>query len=106
MVDPVLEVDLENRLQNHRILTLEHLKAFHLTVSALMVELAAIRRATLQTKKSKSQYKLNLARAMREAKPLLEEAARSFDDQISSVIGQSQTRDHGLSQSAGAKIHC
>ena len=40
MEDPVLEVDVVNRLQNHAILTLEHLRALHLAVSALMVELA------------------------------------------------------------------
>jgi len=105
MEDPILEVDVVNRLQNQWILTLEHLKAFHLTVSTLMIELAAIRRTTIQTEKARSQYKLNLAKAMRQAKPLLDEAARSYDDQIRSVNSQMQTGDHGLSEADGAKFH-
>lgn len=105
MEDPALEVDVANRLQNHRILTLELLKSLHLTVSALMVELAAIRRTTIQTEKARSQYKLNLAKAMREAKPLLDEAALYYDDQIGSVDSQLQTSDHDLSEPAGAKFH-
>ena len=105
MEDPVLEVDVVNRLQNHTILTLEHLRAFHLAVSALMAELAAIRRTTIQIDKARTQYKLNLAKAMRKAKPLLDEAARSYDDQMGSVNTQMQNSDHGLSESAGAKIH-
>ena len=42
---------------------------------------------------------------MRKAKPLLDEAARSYDDQMGSVNTQMQNSDHGLSESAGAKIH-
>jgi hypothetical protein len=103
--DRALEPDLLNRLQNHTMLTLEHLKAFHLTVSALMIELAAVRRATIVTEKAKSQYQLNLATAMRQAKPLLDEAARSFDDQINSLNNQMQASGPGMSESAGPKFH-
>lgn len=105
MENPTSEVDIVNRLQNHMILTLEHLKAFHLTVSTLMVELAVVRRTTIVTEKARSQYKLNLAKAMREARPLLEEAARSFDDHINSVNSQMQASNHGLSESVGPKFH-
>lgn len=105
MEDPSLEVDFVKRLQNHMILALEQLKAFHLTVSSLMVDLAAVRRTTIVTEKANSQYRLNLAKAMREAKPLLDEAARSFDDQISSVNNQMRTSDRDLSESAGRKFH-
>jgi hypothetical protein len=103
--DPALEVDIVNRLENHMMHTLEHLKAFHLTVSTLMVELAAVRRTTIVTEKASSQFKLNLANAMRQAKPILDEAARSFDDQINSVHNQFQTGDRGLFRSAGPKFH-
>ena len=105
MEDPSLEVDVVNQLESHMMRTLEHLKAFHLTVSTLMVELAAVRRTAIVTEKARSQYKLNLAKAMRQAKPLLEEAARSFDDQINSVNDRAHTGEFGLSEPARPKFH-
>ena len=105
MENPSLEADIVNQLENHMVQTLEHLKAFHLTICTLMVELAAVRRTTLATEKAKSQFKLNLAEAMKEAQPLLEEAARSFDDQINSVCNRTHADEFGLSESAGPKFH-
>ena len=105
MGDPALEIEIVNQLENHMMRTLEHLKAFHLTVSTLMIELAAVRRTVIISEKAKSQYKLNLAKAMRQAKPLLEEAARSFDDQINSVTNRARAGEFGLSGSAGPKFH-
>lgn len=105
MEDPSFEVDIVNRLENHMVRTLEHLKAFHLTVSTLMIELAAVRRTAIGTEKARSQFKLNLANAMRQAKPLLDEAARSFDDQINSVNNQIQISDCNLLGSDGPKFH-
>ena len=105
MEDSALEADLVARLQNHMMQTLEHLKAFHLTVSTLMVELAAVRRTTIVTEKARSQYKLNLAEAMRQARPLLEEAARSFDDQINSVNHRTNSGEPGLAEAARPKFH-
>lgn len=105
MEDPSLEVDVVTQLDNHMMRTLEHLKAFHLALSTLMVELAAVRRTTLVTEKARSQYKLNLAKAMRQAKPFLEEAARSFDDQINSLNSRGHTREFGLSESIVPKFH-
>lgn len=105
MEDQALEAELLNQLQNHMTQTLEHLKAFHLTISTLMVELAAVRRTTITTRKVRSQYKVNLAKAMRQARPFLEEAARSFDVQINSVNDQVQTRDLGLPEAAPPKFH-
>ncbi|HET6930627.1 MAG TPA: hypothetical protein VFI45_09930 [Candidatus Acidoferrum sp.] len=103
--DPAQEMDLVNRLENHMLQTLEHLKAFHLTVSTLMIELAAVRKTTIVTEKAQSQYKLNLAKAMRQARPLLEEAARSFDDQINSVNNQTYNDGLGLPQADRPKFH-
>lgn len=105
MEDSALEADLVARLQNHMMQTLEHLKAFHLTVSTLMVELAAVRRTTIVTEKARSQYKLNLAEAMRQARPFLEEAARSFDDQINSVNNRPNSGEPGLPEAARPKFH-
>ncbi|HET7106917.1 MAG TPA: hypothetical protein VFI38_08910 [Candidatus Acidoferrum sp.] len=105
MQDPGLGVDLEERLQNHMMQTLKHLKAFHLTVSTLMIELAAVRQSTVATERARSQYKLNLAKAMREARPLLEEAARSFDDQINSVTDQKHTGELDLLEADRTKFH-
>lgn len=105
MEDPSLEVDIVSQLENHMVRTLEQLKAFHLTVGTLMVELAAIRRTTLVTEKARARYKLNLTQAMRQAKPLLEEAAKSFDDQINSVNDRAYSGECGFSEPAGPKLH-
>lgn len=105
MEDPALEVDIVSQLENHMVRTLEHLKAFHLAVGTLMVELAAVRRTTLVTEKARSQYQLNLAKAMRQAKPLLEEAAKSFDDEINSVNSRAHTSAFDLSEPTGPTFH-
>lgn len=105
MENSALEADLVDRLQNHMMQTLEHLKAFHLTVSTLMVELAAVSRTTIVTEKARSQYKHNLTEAMKQARPILEEAARSFDDQINAVNNQTNAGDLGLPEAGRPKFH-
>jgi hypothetical protein len=105
MQDQALDVDALECLKNHMITSLEQLKAFHLTVSALMIELSAIRRTTLITKKVKSRYEINLAKAIKKARPLLDQAVRSFDDQIDSVSRQMQSEEQQSSKMTATTLH-
>jgi len=91
MQDPDLQEDLIRRLEKHTIVSLKHLQALHLTVSALMIEVAAIRQAAFTSKRAQVRYKNQLAKAMKTARPILKEATDYFADQINSVSSHIQS---------------
>ena len=66
-MDQGLELDEVRCLGEQMLITLKHLKAFHLTISSVMIDMAAIRRTILNTPKLNSQCKRNLAHGLIES---------------------------------------
>jgi hypothetical protein len=86
MLDSNSELDETRDLKGRIVVSLQQLKAFHLTISAVMIDLAALRETVLTTPEMKSRYKKNLARAAKKSRPLVQEAMRSYDDLIHSTL--------------------
>ena len=85
MLDPAPEV---HEIQNvHELLlsTVKQVRALHATLSALMTDVAAIRRTFLHGRADMVRYKDNLQAAIETAKPLVDEAMQSYDDTIRQI---------------------
>jgi len=85
MRDPVLEVEEIHGLINHLVITLKDLKTLQMAISTLMVDMSAIRQTVLTTPATKSRYKKHLAESIKKARPLVNQAMRSYDNLIQNV---------------------
>ena len=77
-----------NRVQNvHDLLlsTVKQVRALHATLSALMTDVAAIRRTLLHGPADLVHYKDNLRSAIETAKPIVDEAMQSYDEMIRQI---------------------
>jgi hypothetical protein len=85
MRDPVLEVEEVQDLRNHLVIAFKDLKTLQMAISTLMVDMSAIRQAVLTTPATKSRYKKRLAGSMKKARPIINQAMRSYDNLIQNV---------------------
>ncbi len=87
MLDPDLQVDDAQNLQGYLLLTIKQVKSIHAVLSALMADVAAVRRTLLQNPAEMAEYRNNLRSTLEIAKPLVDEAMQSYDDMIRQMEG-------------------
>jgi hypothetical protein len=83
--NPDLQVDDVQNLQDFLLFTVKQVKSMHAVLSALMADVAAVRRTLLQDPAEIAHYKNNLRSAIETAKPLVDEAMQSYDDMIRQI---------------------
>ncbi len=93
MLDSALRAQEIPDLQEFLISTLKHVRTLHATLSAVMTDVAAIRRTLLEEPKDVLQYKSNLLAAIETAKPLVNEALQSYDEMIRQIQGFKEWRN-------------
>jgi broad specificity phosphatase PhoE len=85
MLDSALRAQEIPNLQEFLISTVRHVRTLHATLSAVMTDVAAIRRTLLEQPEDVLQYKSNLLAAIETAKPLVDEALESYDEMIRQI---------------------
>lgn len=93
MLNSALRVEEIPNLQEFLITTIKHVRTLHATLSALMTDVAAIRRTLLEQPANVAQYKSNLLEAIETAKPLVDEALESYDDMIRQIQSYEEWRN-------------
>lgn len=63
-------------------LAFEHIRALHVTIAAVMTDVAALRRVVTKSSKASGRYRRELAIAMATAKPLVATALRVYEEEI------------------------
>jgi hypothetical protein len=66
-------------------LAFEHIKVLHLTLAALMTDVAALRRVVLKGPKKSRLYRRTLASGVAKAKPLIAAAMHAYQDEIAHI---------------------
>lgn len=66
-------------------LAFEHIKALHLTLAALMTDVAALRRVVLKGPKNSKLYRRTLACGLAKAKPLVAAAMQAYQREIADI---------------------
>jgi hypothetical protein len=74
-------------LEDLLVATVRHLKALHATLSAVMVDVAALRQSVLIEPEDVSCYKGKIQKGTEIAKPLVNAAMRSYDEMIQRIAG-------------------
>ena len=82
MLTPALQDDDSQNLREFLALTVKQVKALHATLSAVMTDVAAMRRTLLEAPEHLAGYNRNLLVAIETAKPLVDTAMQSYDDMI------------------------
>ncbi len=85
MLNAALRTQEISNLQEFLICILQHVRTLHATLSAVMTDVAAIRRTLLEEPEDLLQYKSNLLAAIETAKPLVDEALQSYDEMIRQI---------------------
>jgi broad specificity phosphatase PhoE len=85
MLNAALRAQEIPNLQEFLICTLQHVRTLHATLSAVMTDVAAIRRTLLEEPEDVLHYKSNLLAAIKTAKPLVDEALQSYDEMIRQI---------------------
>ncbi len=93
MLDSALRTQEIPNLQEFLISTLQHVRTLHATLSAVMTDVAAIRRTLLEAPEDVLQYKSNLLAAIETARPLVDEALQSYDEMIRQIQGFKEWRN-------------
>lgn len=93
MLNTALQTEEVHNLQNFLLSTVRHVKSLHATLTALMTDVAAIRRTLLDEPGSVVEYKRNLRMAIQTAKPLVDEAMQSYDEMIRQIQGLEEWRN-------------
>jgi hypothetical protein len=65
--------------------TVQHVRALHATLSAVMVDVAALRQSVLNGAEDVNRYKERVKTGSDIAKPLVQAAMRSYDDMIRQI---------------------
>jgi hypothetical protein len=65
--------------------TVEHVKALHATLSAVMVEVAALRQTVVNEPNELARFDDNMKRATGAARPLVQSAMRSYDELVKQI---------------------
>jgi hypothetical protein len=69
-------------LQEFLAVTSGHVKSLHAAPTGLMTDMAALRKTILDDPEDLAQYRAHLRAAVETAKPLVDEAMRSYDEMI------------------------
>lgn len=85
MLNPAPGVHESQNVHELLLSTVKQVRALHATLSALMTDVAAIRRTFLHGRADMIRYKDNLQAAIETAKPLVDEAMQSYDDTIRQI---------------------
>jgi hypothetical protein len=82
MLNPAFEVHEAQNVHELLLSTVKQVRALHAPLSALMTDVAAIRRTLLQSREDMVHYKDHLRSAIETAKPIVDEAMQSYDEMI------------------------
>jgi hypothetical protein len=93
MLDSALRAHEIPNLQEFLISTVRHVRTLHATLSAVMTDVAAIRRTLLEQPEDVLQYKSNLLAAIETARPLVDEALQSYDEMIRQIQSLKEWRN-------------
>jgi hypothetical protein len=86
MPKPRLELQHRNELRTHLEAILGCVKSFHTTLSAVMADVAAIRKTVFEDAKSIELYRNHLKTTIATTKPMVEEAMLSYDYLMQEII--------------------
>ena len=93
MLNPALEVPQVENVHELLLSTVKQVRALHAAVSALMTDVAAIRRTLLHDPGDLVHYRDNLRSAIETAKPLVDEAMQSYDEMIRQMEDSEEWRN-------------
>lgn len=93
MLNTALQTQEVQSLQNFLLSTVRHVKSLHATLTALMTDVAAIRRTLLDQTGNVADYKSNLRAAIETARPLVDEAMHSYDEMIRQIQSLEEWRN-------------
>lgn len=93
MLNAALQSQDVQSLQNFLLSTVRHVKSLHATLTAVMTDVAALRRTLLGEAGSDVDYKNNLRAAIETAKPLVDEAMKSYDEMIREIQSLEEWRN-------------
>lgn len=93
MLNTALQTPEVQSLQNFLLSTVRHVKSLHATLTALMTDVAAIRRTLLDQPGNVVDYESNLRAAIKTAKPLVDEAMHSYDEMIRQIQSLEEWRN-------------
>lgn len=85
MLNTAVEVPAVQDFHQLLLLTVKQVRALHATVTALMADVAALRRTVLQDEEDILDYKNNLLTTLETARPLVDEAMHSYDEMIQQI---------------------
>ncbi len=85
MLSSALQVRDVQNVQELLLSTVKQVRALHATLSALMADVAALRRTLLRDPGDLAHYKSNLRSAIETAKPIVDEAMQCYDDMIQQI---------------------
>ncbi len=85
MLDPAHEVEDSQNVHELLLSTVKQVRALYATLSALMTDVAAIRRTLLHGPGDLVHYQENLRSAIETAKPIVDEAMQSYDEMIRQI---------------------
>jgi hypothetical protein len=90
-----LQLELEERMELLAYLEalLGYAKSLQASAGAVMADVAAIRNTVFDEPKEISLYRTNLRLAVSTAKPLVDEAMRSYDDLMEEIVGSQQYKN-------------
>jgi len=93
MLNPALEVPQVQNVNELLLSTVKQVRALHAALSALMTDVAAIRRTLLHGPRELAHYRDNLRSAIETAKPLVDEAMQSYDEMIRQIEDSERWRN-------------
>jgi broad specificity phosphatase PhoE len=93
MLNTASQIQEVQSLQNFLLFTVRHVKSLHATLTAVMTDVAALRRTLLEEPGNVVDYKSNLRAAIETAKPLVDEAMLSYDEMIRQIQSLEEWRN-------------
>ncbi|HEX4543374.1 MAG TPA: hypothetical protein VH114_09405 [Candidatus Acidoferrum sp.] len=93
MLNAALQTQEVQNLQNFLLSTVRHVKSLHATLTAVMTDVAALRRTLLDESANVVGYKSNLRAAIETARPLVDEAMQSYDEMIRQIQSLEEWRN-------------
>lgn len=85
MLNPAHEAHESRNVHELLLSTVKQVRALHAALSALMTDVAAIRRTFLHGRSDMVHYKDNLRAAIETARPIVDEAMQSYDEMIRQI---------------------
>lgn len=87
MATPARPAEKQGSSRAMAIVVMESLKALHVMVVSVMADITAVRRTLLSDSALLREYETQLNSAHVTAKPLLDEAMKSYDERLASAFG-------------------